>query len=170
MNELYIPQRFIGRLSRLTVLPTELNGVLICSSVGNVGLVLETQILGGGVSDENTTHDRTRLESINIFLTENPRYRFVEFHTHTERTVQQYGGQYARDLSEGDKTTILDNYGSDNSYRHLLVTPETLRLYKISHGRILPANYVTIQDTHDQKIAERVFRGKLRDLEARLKI
>ncbi len=149
MKELYLQKKFVDRLSKLVLLPQEVNGVLIYCPISEKDLVVYMNLLGGGSSDSNTTSNSNQLRLFDAFLKQNPNYGFLEFHTHTEGTIRQYGSYYAQNLSDGDIATLRDNYSGNDSYRHLLVTPHVLRLYKMEGKNVVSIGYKQIPDIED---------------------
>lgn len=148
MNRLYLQPKFTDRLKKLTVLPNELNGVLLYQEIDGKDIVLCSQILGYG-TDSSTTTNKYQIATINEFLRLNQRYGFVEFHTHTEQTVARYGEYYGCNLSSGDIKTIIGNYAGDEKYRHLLVTPSVFKLHAIERTNVVPIGYFLLQKDVD---------------------
>ena len=170
MNELYLLRRFEKRLRKLTLLPAEINGCLIYLPINNKDFIVYSRILGSNSSDVNTEANPQRLYITQEFLKENPEYGFVEFHTHTKNTIKKYGEYHAKNLSANDIEAILKNYCSNDIYRHLLVTPQVLKLHKINGKSIIPISFSLIEDIELQQELEDSVNIKFIELENRLGI
>lgn len=79
---------------------------------------------------ETVTSDDKVLSKVNRFFSQNHNYGYVDFHTHSTGTIEEFGEHYVYNFSDGDKRAIKRN-GLDNpDYRHMLITPERVKLVR----------------------------------------
>lgn len=122
-----IPREIEDRLTDLTLLKEESNGVLLYRRKGDECPVEYMQMTGIG-DEGHVQSDPRRIKMLNKFFQQNPDYRVIKFHTHTVGTIKKHGRKYARQFSGGDIDGIREYLKHDREFIAMLVTPETTLL------------------------------------------
>jgi len=87
-------------------------------------------VITGMGSPGKITSDDKILSEVNRFFDQNTNYGYVDFHTHSVGTIEEYGEHYAYNFSDADESQIRKN-GLDNpDYRQMLITPKRVRLVR----------------------------------------
>ena len=117
-----LPPELEQRLDDLAGLVQEVNGILFYRRQKDLCPIEQILITGSGTEGDVQTTDE-RIKVANEFFRRNPRYRPVEFHTHTKGTIRRFGDWYASNFSNDDIATVTAKLNEDPHYLALLVTP-----------------------------------------------
>jgi hypothetical protein len=131
--KMYIPKRLYHELMDLTNQDNEVNGALIYYSDAKTDknakntddLFVSAYFLTGEGKPGQVEEDPKRLNAMIEFIGQNPNFDFTIFHTHSQKTIREFGEYYANNFSEGDRQTIEDNrkeYGP--GWWEMLFTPD----------------------------------------------
>lgn len=131
-----LPKELDSRLDTLTSLKEEVKGVMFYRPLEKY-CPLEYLFMTAVGNEGHVKVIPERLEVVNEFFRMNPTYHYVEFHTHSVGTINTYGQYYARNFSEGDKSSLQGKLNDDPNYLHLLVTPKTKLLWGSDNPELL---------------------------------
>ena len=138
-RKVLLPRELDGRLSNLTELTEEVDGILLYRRQDDF-CPIEALFMTGVGSAGHVQAQPERMEVANEFFRRNPNYQFVKFHTHSKGTIERFGQYYARHFSQGDIDGIKEQLGYDKNFMVMLVTPETKLLCGIDNPELLIVN------------------------------
>lgn len=122
-------------------------------------LVTAMYITGSG-SEGYVKSDSKKIRVFNKFMEESDTDGFIEFHTHSQGTINQFGQYYAKNFSEGDMRTFQQMKSEDPRYISMLFTPTRIKAW--------PSNYDISLRISNEKWKQEIAKNqrKLSDLES----
>ncbi len=128
-RKVIIPTDVKDKLQQLTQLQNETQVLLLYQRNGNDCVVVSYFILGGNESTTQTHGNSNLAKLIKEFLSENPTYKFIAGHTHTESIVSNRESHYADHFSTGDERTYTRALQTDPEFIGAVITPTTIKLW-----------------------------------------
>lgn len=120
-----VPEEYLEEMQRFArTYREEVCGHLICRKEGNE-LVALKMLLSGSGTEGNVSPDKAYINAVNDLLEEYPRYRFIDFHTHSVGTIQKHGPEFAEGWSRRDMQNFEDQ---GEGYTGMLATPQTIKV------------------------------------------
>jgi hypothetical protein len=124
----YIPEKINEYLKFESRQEAESQGVLVYrehSRAGNEGdIFVEYKIPTGRGTPGQVESQQEKLDVLHQFMEENPEYRGIVYHTHSEGTLDEFGEVYGHNFSPGDMASIEDTKPPKYDDWELLFTPD----------------------------------------------
>ncbi len=115
-----------AKLNEFAEKPYEVTGFLVYTPFNESGeeyCPIDHLFLAGIGSSSSVEPKKERIQILNGFLRENPEYRLIRFHTHSQGTLEQHGNYYDRKFSGVDKQSIQEEIIRNPDHIDMLVTP-----------------------------------------------
>lgn len=120
-----VPEKYLNQLRDFASgYLEEVSGVFLCRKDEGELVVLKMVFSGSG-TEGNVSPAKSIVNAVNELLDNYPRYRFIDFHTHSVGTIRNHGDYYANNWSDGDLQNFKDQ---GEGYTAMLVTPEKVLL------------------------------------------
>ena len=161
-RKVFLPRELDVRLTELTGLTEEVNGILLYKRQGDACSVDALFMTAVG-SVGHVQADSERMKVANGFFEANPGYQFIKFHTHSRGTISTCGEYYARHFSQGDISGIREQLSHDGDFMAMLVTPEVKLLSGIDNPEL-----VVVDNCSDYYNRSQVVSQSLKDVAERL--
>jgi hypothetical protein len=135
-RNIFLPQELDLRLTELTELKNEVNGILLYKQNHNI-CPIDAMFITGVGNEGHVQSLNERVEIVNAFLGINPSYSLVKFHTHSKGTILTYGEYYGHHYSEADIKGIKEQLKHDENFIALLVTPYVKLVSGIDNPKLI---------------------------------
>ena len=132
-----LPEEFYTLTQQMCLTEKETQGMLILkkgTESFNRGRFSVEAMISVGVGTEGAVNiDKTKIVALKkLFDNHQSEITKIDFHTHTQATIQKYGAYYNNNFSDGDNKSIsnaVNNYKKHNhflKYMHVLFTPTNI--------------------------------------------
>jgi len=124
----YIPEKIHNYLRADTELDVEKQGVLVYrehpGEDNEDDIFVEYNISTGRGTPSHVEPQQDKLDVLHQFMEDNPEYRGIVYHTHSEGTLDEFGEVYSHNFSPGDISSIEGTKPPQYEDWELLFTPD----------------------------------------------
>ncbi len=124
----YIPEKIHSYLKFETQQDAENQGVLVYrehpGADNEDDIFIEYKLPTGRGTPGRVEPQQEKLDVLHQFMEDNPEYRGIVYHTHSEGTLEEFGEIYGHNFSPGDMPQISSEKPSGYEDWELLVTPD----------------------------------------------
>lgn len=145
LSEDFRSGRFRINLNRLVQFERAVSGLFLYKPNDQYCAVEGVFMTGVGIEGDIQV-DQQRNAAAEEFFRRNPKYRGIEFHTHSSGTIATLGSHYATSPSDLDIREYDGRLRTDPDFIGAIVTPERILLY----GRDKPTLRTTIAFPHKE--------------------